>query len=103
MRESIVINRGLQISSYLLNVLLLVCPLLADQRHKGKIWYSSLKRVVSIYPVLAKVSLTFTGTVLYLQFFPNLPALLLTTIIYLFTTIFMGNYHLKKEESYRSS
>ena len=97
MKESAVINRGIQISTYFFNVLLLFCLLIADQKHKGNIWYNTLKRVISIYPILAKVSLVLTTIVLYLNLLSNLPALFLTIIISMVSTIIMGNYHLKKE------
>ena len=102
-KGSAVINIGLQIFNYIFNFLLIVCPFLADEKHKGKIWYTTLKRVIGIYPLLAKMTLFLSGSLLYLEFYSNLPALLLSSAINLFNIIVLGNYHLKKEENYKSS
>jgi len=66
MRESAVIVTSLQITAYLLTILLIICPFLADLKHKGKIWFTTLKRVIGIYPLLVKVVFALTGVILYL-------------------------------------
>jgi small basic protein len=99
------VYRMFQVSMYLLNLTLLGCLVGANQKHKAKIWYSSLKRVLSLYPLLSQLALYLTAFLLYLRVNvpDNLVAFALSAGVSLCNSVVFGNYHLKKEGNYQQS
>ena len=94
---------ALQTCGYLLNLILLGSLAAADQRHKSRIWYSSVKRVVSLYGFLCNVTLKLTSFLLYCNLEGNVLLMGITMLVNLFNTVVFSNFHVKKEENYQTS
>jgi hypothetical protein len=96
-RTQAVPYRIFQISAYMLNLLLILSLFGARLKFKTTIWFSSIKKIISIYGVLGKFSLLLTSLLLYINLWENIVALLLSISLFVFKSLFIGNYSAKKE------
>lgn len=56
-----------QVAVYMLNLILVVCLFGAKKKYKTHIWFSTVKRVLSLYCILTKMSIFLTSMLLYLK------------------------------------
>lgn len=68
----------------------------AKLKYKKALWFGSVKRIISLYSLLARGSLVLTALLLYIQFSENIAAAILSTTIALFDSLLVGNYDTKR-------
>lgn len=68
-----------------------------------KIWFSTVKRLISLYSLLVKISLFLTSLSLYLKWELNIIPMILSGFCTIFENLFMENYCLRKKQNYQSS
>lgn len=96
LRDSGVAYRLIQAVAYLASAVLILCLLGAKVEYKTHIWHSTVKRIVSLYSVLAKLNLLLASCLLYLNLAENIFAVVLAAAIALFDCLFVANYTVKK-------
>lgn len=96
LRSSGVAYRLIQALAYLVSAVLILCLFGAKVEFKTHIWHSTVKRIVSLYSILAKLNLLLSSSIIYLNFAENIFAVVLAAAIAMFDCLFIANYTVKK-------
>ena len=96
-RSNAGIVRVMQVLVYTFDLVLIICLLVSDQRHKQKLWYSTLKRLVSAFSLLSKIILVLSSVLLVIDFAGTLPSFIISSVLTIFSSLFIDNFTHKKE------
>lgn len=102
-RDSPTLYLLLQILIYSLNLMMIIVLLGCNLRYKNHIWFSAVKRILSLYSFLARGLVFLTAMLCYIDLEENLFALFMSITVSIFNELLLGNYCLKKDENYQSS
>lgn len=95
-----ILYRVIQISIYIMSVIMIVSICLVKLKNKNTIWFTTVKRLITAFDFISKVLLFLNAIFLFLAFEENIPMAILAVLISMFNSLFLGNYYLRKEENY---
>lgn len=102
-RTQVAPYRFFQGCTYILSILLLVSLFGAKLKYKTRIWFSAIKKIISFFGVLCKISTFLTSLLLYINLWENVPGMILVIGLFIFMSLFTENYSRRREENYQSS
>lgn len=95
--------RLFQACTHALNIILLLSLLGAKLKYSTRIWFSAIRKIISLFGILSKISMILTSFLLYINLWENIGAMIISISLFIFKSLFIGNYTSNKQENYQIS